>query len=519
MPVELRHPGVYIQELPSGVRTITGVATSVTAFVGRARRGPVDTATTITSFADFERVFDGLWRDSSLGYAVRDFYTQGGSTAIIVRVHEPAANDTATITLGSGTGALALVAASPGTWGAQLQAETDLAVADPADDDLFNLTVQHTGTGVVEQHLNVSVGADSPRRVDTVLAQRSSLVRVSGAVPADNPGADGPEDAAGATNDGADLGAANFTTGTDMQQDKRGLYALEDADLVNLVVIPPYLDPGVGVPVTEGGIDDQVLTDTIAYATERRAMVIMDPPTDWASVADAEDDATASPLPAGLPATTNAAVWFPRIRKPDPLRDLQLGTFAPSGAVAGVIARTDTERGVWKAPAGLDATVAGVSELEVPLTDAEIGRLNPHGVNCLRAAPGAGHVVWGARTREGADRLASEWKYLPVRRTALFLEESLYRGTQWVVFEPNDEPLWSQVRLNIGAFMANLFRQGAFAGTTPREAFFVKCDAETTTPDDVNLGRVNIVVGFAPLRPAEFVVISLQQIAGQAGGA
>jgi len=201
------------------------------------------------------------------------------------------------------------------------------------------------------------------------------------------------------------------------------------------------------------------------------------------------------------------------------LRDGQLTTFAPAGAIAGVIARTDATRGVWKAPAGLDATLGGVASLSVPLSDPEIGQLNPLGINCLRASPGAGHTVWGARTRAGSDRLASEWKYLPVRRTALFLEESLFRGTQWVVFEPNDAPLWAQIRLNVGAFMSNLFRQGAFAGTTPREAFFVKCDAETTTQDDVNLGIVNIVVGFAPLKPAEFVVIRLQQLAGQTGSA
>jgi phage tail sheath protein FI len=153
--------------------------------------------------------------------------------------------------------------------------------------------------------------------------------------------------------------------------------------------------------------------------------------------------------------------------------------------------------------------------LSVPLTDAENGQLNPLGVNCLRALPAAGRVIWGARTRQGDDRLASEWKYLPVRRTALYIEESLYRGTQWVVFEPNAEPLWAQIRLNVGAFMHGLFLQGAFAGQTRREAYFVKCDKETTTETDTNLGIVNIVVGFAPLKPAEFVVIKLQQLAGQ----
>jgi phage tail sheath protein FI len=157
----------------------------------------------------------------------------------------------------------------------------------------------------------------------------------------------------------------------------------------------------------------------------------------------------------------------------------------------------------------------GVPELSVSLTDEENGELNPLGINCLRSLPAAGRVVWGARTRVGDDRLASEWKYIPVRRTALYIEESLYRGTKWVVFESNDEPLWAQIRLNIGAFMHTLFRQGAFQGKTPKEAYFVKCDSETTTQDDINRGVVNIVVGFAPLKPAEFVMINLQQMAGQ----
>jgi len=176
--------------------------------------------------------------------------------------------------------------------------------------------------------------------------------------------------------------------------------------------------------------------------------------------------------------------------------------------------RTDASRGVWKAPAGLDASLNGVPSLSVQLTDAENGELNPLGINCMRAFPAAGRVVWGARTLRGNDQLADEYKYIPVRRTALYIEESLFRGLQWVVFEPNDEPLWAQIRLNVGAFMHSLFRQGAFQGTTPRDAYFVKCDAETTTQDDRNQGIVNIEVGFAPLKPAEFVVIKIQQIAG-----
>jgi hypothetical protein len=197
------------------------------------------------------------------------------------------------------------------------------------------------------------------------------------------------------------------------------------------------------------------------------------------------------------------------------LRDSQLEIFAPCGVVAGVMARTDAARGVWKAPAGIEATLSGVSDLTVNMTDGENGQLNPLGINCLRSFPVIGRVSWGARTLEGADQLASEWKYIPIRRLALMIEESLFRGTKWVVFEPNDEPLWANIRLNVGAYMMSLFRQGAFQGTSPKDAFFVKCDAETTTQNDRDNGIVNIVVGFAPLKPAEFVVIGIQQIAGQ----
>ena len=151
----------------------------------------------------------------------------------------------------------------------------------------------------------------------------------------------------------------------------------------------------------------------------------------------------------------------------------------------------------------------------MPLNDRENGVLNPYAVNCIRNFSVYGTIVWGARTLQGNDQLGSEWKYIPVRRTALFIEESLFRALKWVVFEPNDEPLWSEIRLNVGAFMHNLFRQGAFQGQTPTDAYFVKCDSETTTQNDINLGIVNIVVGFAPLKPAEFVVIQIQQMAGQ----
>ena len=240
-------------------------------------------------------------------------------------------------------------------------------------------------------------------------------------------------------------------------------------------------------------------------------MLLIDSPSDWVSKAAAKDG-----MNAGIGTTSkNAAIFFPRLKQSNPLKDGQIEEFVPCGAIAGIFSRTDAQRGVWKAPAGLEATFSGVPALSVSLTDAENGELNPLGLNCLRSFPGVGRVVWGSRTLQGADKLASEHKYIPVRRLLLFLQESLYRGTQWVVFEPNDEPLWAQIRLNIGAFMNNLFRQGAFQGKTPREAYFVKSDKEVNPQNDIDRGIVNIVVGFAPLKPAEFVILKFQQIAGE----
>jgi Bacteriophage tail sheath protein len=199
---------------------------------------------------------------------------------------------------------------------------------------------------------------------------------------------------------------------------------------------------------------------------------------------------------------------------PDPVSNttVQLG---PCGAAAGVWASTDDARGVWKAPAGTAAGIAGVSDLAVHIGDGESGVLNPIAVNCLRNLPLIGPVSWGARTAAGADQLASQWKYIPVRRTALYIEESIRRGTQWAVFEPNAEPLWSAIRLNVGAFMNGLFKQGAFGGTTPSQAYLVQCDATNNPQSSIDQGILNILVGFLPLYPAEFVIIQIEQLVGQ----
>ncbi|MGY4532013.1 phage tail sheath protein FI [Pseudomonas sp. TE3786] len=620
--VQVSYPGVYIVEKASGVRTITGVATSVAAFVGYTRKGVPDKAVAITSFADFERGYGGLDRDSPVSYAVRQFFLNGGTQALIVRVANGFASAGWVLDNSAAAPALTVTAASPGGWGNGIRLSVEHTGVRNPDSDFNLLVIDGTTLAPLETHRNLSLDSKSPQYVESVVNFASAYIRVevdgglvfaqngqavSGAItfplaPSNNTLGgtldgttpflltleDGPwadiGDLVTAANDaiiaaglaaklqasetGADgqagndhlslqslspgesssvviaggafgglsavakLGAANggreFTgaaehrpavvskvaptavgvdgnrgTAVDLvgsELNKTGIYALLDADLFNLLLIPETFD-------MTGGQEGVVVTSATALCEARRAFYIVDAPAgstltgivNWVN---------------GAPKSRNAATYFPAVRIVDPLDGLRPRAMAPSGTLAGVYARTDATRGVWKAPAGTDATLNGVLDLALPVNDLENGQINPLGINVLRSFPAYGRVAWGARTLKGADAQADEYKYIPIRRLALFLEESLYRGTQWVVFEPNDEPLWAQIRLNLGAFMNGLFRQGAFQGKTQQEAFFVKCDKETTTQADRNLGIVNIQVGFAPLKPAEFVVLTIQQIAG-----
>ncbi len=757
MPVQLASPGVYIQEVSSGVRTIAGVATSVAAFLGAASRGPINKATRIYSFADFERAFGGLSADSEMSYGVRQFFINGGTDAWIVRVVKSAAPASRGLLNATPITVLTVTALDAGASGNSIQVRVDHATANPGS--TFNITFIRSSDGRAEQYPNVSMNSADARYLPDLVNGVSQLVKISRDVPqltlnglAAGTSTSGtladvqtlldathtdfrvvvnglppvtvsitlPADIAGGTAtqrltalaeairlkvkaqaggkaalddfsctrsgntlvmasgtggefssvrilpgssnnaagvlklgvanggievdavaslrpvpmpdpatltsgafaatdldalpdathtslrisldgygpDVVDLGSAaaaganlaaklidmasrlqtavralkpgnpayaNFTAtatattlvlasgsrgagsaiavsaapandlaaglhllagavlsapptdaflggGTETpygpadvypafigsRANREGLYALEDADLFNILVMPGITDPGV-------------LADAASYCEERRAFFIVDAPPTATSVATMVTAASGTELPK----SDHAAVYFPWTYVADPLKNGKPRLTPPGGTMAGLYARTDGNRGVWKAPAGTDANLAGVQAMAVPMTDGENGSLNPLGVNCLRTFPVYGAIAWGARTLRGADQMASEYKYVPVRRLALYIEESLYRGTQWVVFEPNDEPLWAQIRLNIGAFMNGLFRQGAFQGSSPRDAYLVKCDRETTTQDDINRGVVNILVGFAPLKPAEFVVISIQQLAGQ----
>ena len=521
MPINPSYPGVYIEEVPSAVRTITGVSTSITAFIGRALRGEVNQAKIIHSFDDYIRVFGGLWKKSNLSYAVYQYFLNGGMDAIIVRVYTPtnlagvkfpgkAIHKIANSTI------LELEAANPGNWGRNLDITIDHDVdeeKEKLDGSIFNITFEDNTLGFRETFLNVSTYDDSPRFITRVL-EESDLVRVHRIALGQRPPKSTTKESLdqearislveNSASDG-NLIEGSYVIGNELN--KTGIYALDTVDF-NLLCIPPYnLD---NTPEAE------VYDIALKFCLGNYAILIVDPPKNWKSNEEPKR------LEGGIDSDIfnpkrheNAAIYFPRIKVVDPLADNRVREFVPCGVVAGVIARTDMQTGIWKSPAGIGASIKGISDLSLRLTDEENGELNQLGINCLRILPNYGPVIWGARTMLGSDRLANQWKYLVVRRVSLYIEKSLYRGTQWVVFEPNDEKLWSQIRLNVGAFMHNLFRQGAFQGTDPKKAYFVKCDNETTTNYDIDRGIVNIIVGFAPLKPAEFIILKIQQIAGQ----
>ncbi len=792
MPIQPTYPGVYIQEVPSGVRTITGVATSIAAFFGRAQKGPINKAVRCLSYSDFLREFGGGHSASEMGASVKQYFDNGGSDCYIVRLAHNARKADVTLENLAGVGALQLLAKDAGTWGNNVRLTVDYNTGNP--DETFNLFVSQEENGTVvkgESFLGLSMNPLASRYAPTFVTQSSKIVDAQlpagfsiESVPATGysegrramgttltnvrdelngliytpPAAtaaskfeisvnDGPfseirirdndpaplaattkaglegeilarispglpagvavtcsleeidvgsgirvlrinsatgnnlsvkirrassNDLAGPLMLGIDQGGvettryanhrpvptATFFTGTvnalarllqsDVVQftftgapapntvdfnvplpnvlettaaadrwfrdnlppalnnvnnhgdgireklqiiakrindkpdspvtaevwgyhlafkpkigmlnttygltstttnlassftsnvrqyalggigtgafqtgagqvgqdddgtpltvadytgsalDHTGFYALDRIDLFTLMIIPQ-----------DGDIDEgeyqQLFGPATTYCERKRAFLLLDAPTSWTNGEKMEADAAkVNSLRAGI-VKTHSALFYPRVKYSDG------GVIKPvgaSGMMAGLLARTDSQRGVWKAPAGIEADLRGVLDVELNLTDNENGVLNKLGVNCIRKFPN-GIVNWGARTLDGNDDFGSEWKYIPIRRLALFIEESLFRGTKWVVFEPNDEPLWAKIRMNVGAFMMSLFRQGAFQGSTPDKAFFVKCDGETTTANDRNLGIVNIQVGFAPLKPAEFVIITIQQI-------
>jgi hypothetical protein len=402
---------------------------------------------------------------------------------------------------------LTLVAANSGAWGNRLSYATDtvgindtvkgrFATASWDAEDLFNLTIiQDLGNGKTakETFSNVSINPNAGAQgLEHTLAVKSRYAHLSSGD--------------GAANKGADSAALSVATY------EAGLERLNRVEIFNLLCIPS--------DKVDGDTEASVYTAAVALCERRRATLVVDSPVGWEddpSSVTGDSFSTDLGITQSATAARHAAVYFPRVMRPDPLRGNFSVRSPGCGMVAGVFSRTDASRGVWKAPAGLDAGLLGCDGAAYTLTDAENGILNKQGVNCIRSF-GSGAVLWGARTMRGSDQLSDEYMYVPVRRLADYIEETLQRNTRWAVFEPNDDPLWTNLRLTVNNFMRDLFAQGAFAGSAAGSAFFVQCDATTTSPEDIDAGIVNIVVGYAPLKPAEFVVLYLQQMAGGEGG-
>jgi uncharacterized protein len=637
------YPGVYVEEVPSGVRPIAAVSTSVAGFIGQAERGPIDEAVKVFNFTEYQNHYGGFLSYSYLSHAVFQFFNNGGTQCYVVRV-TGANTETANIVLNDGATpaqpSLTIAASSPGAWGNQLA----ILITDGTNDgdNEFNLSVyDQDGLTLLETFENLGMLPDAPNFVETVTSA-SKYIRVAvnaantNVQPGTSRGAAAPKPLGGTgrtrfrinihgdgyrevdlqdagqvadLNSAANIAAAitfvvnrltplrestnpaafsDFTCQVDggvllltsgfaelsssvhvapasnKSQDATGLLRLGQlqggTETLGAAVTRPRNTPAD----TYYLVGDNAVTDEVASV---RAGSDGDPVTGDQPYLDVfrpnscplddKEDVSLIAVPgigssdvvgAGMnycatrplsdcffigdmsqdhdtieeaktfrdaitPKNSYGAVYVPWVRTPDPTgQSAEPILVPPSGFVAGLYARTDGRVGVWKAPAGTSTALGGAVGLAVAFPDVQQGNLNPVNINVIRQFPGAGTVLWGARTITSDP----EWTYIPVRRMAILLRVSIYRGIQWAVFEPNDEDLWASLRLNINSFMMNLFRQGAFQGATPSQAFFVKCDSETTTQGDIDLGIVNVLVGFAPLKPAEFVVVKISQKVGQA---
>ena len=628
------HPGVYVEEIPSGAKPIEGVSTSVAALVGYTTEGPIGEATLVHSWDEFKASFGEIHSDTDhMGLAAFNFFLNGGRDAYIARLAQNAVAATlpAAKVLGRATGSatainvLAITAGSAGDWGDNLRVQVTAN-----DGYRFKLEVSLVGDGetsVVESFSNLSMDTSDAAYVLTVVNGNSKTIQVDlssnlKATPAtyyknatsvsaslaaltwtdvkagmtltlniDNLGAKSitlgmPADAS--YDSGAEVAeeiqkqvralgdaystftcgfSGNLLTLTSGSDSAASSVVVRPGTLATLIklgksvggteahgtldVVPKLMAgaealtggddgdaPGVddytsffnklkkvrdvnivllpGQSMPSDGTGNQAIDAAIAHCEAMGSrMVLIDPPQGL----ELDQGATVDAL--SLSTSTYAALYYPWVKIANPFynRDTNPNvpttlTVAPSPFAAGVWARTDGTRGVWKAPAGVEATVRGMAGLEYTVEDGDQDQLNPEGVNCLRKLPSYGAVVWGTRTL--STKANPEWRYVPVRRTAIYIESSIYNGIQWAVFEPNDHRLWSSLRANIGAFMDGLFRAGAFQGQKSSDAYFVRCGlGDTMTQDDIDRGQVVAIVAFAPLKPSEFVIVRIQQKVGQ----
>ncbi len=511
----LTYPGVYIQELPSGQHNITGVATSIAVFIGWANQGPVMAPTMVNSWPEYVATFGGFVPSAYLGYAVYQFFLNNGSQAYIVRlVDATATGHTGTVATATNTNlsGLNVSAANAGDWGNAISVSITNVTTTT-----FNLQVTTTSsTGALvtlESYTNLSIFQSSAQYAVTVVNNDSNYIRLNDTPSGTPPAITIPTAGTGSLtggHDGTMLTPASGSTLSNFEtQLALALPLLDALPIFNLLCVPGETSAAsVGLMQTS--------------CVNNRAFLIVDSPQTQNVTAttvtnmksgDIATDGSSAALTVGP--DQNSAFYFPWVQAPDPAVGGRPTYFPPCGFVAGIYATTDSEHRRMEGAGGNQRASDRALGLQFNCSDAQNGDLNPLGINCLRQFPTFGTVVWGARTIAGSDAAGSQWQYIPIRRLALFIESSLYQGTQWTVFEPNAEPLWAAVRLSIGSFMQSLFLKGAFAGSSKQQAYFVKCDRENNPDASVSQGILNITVGFAPLYPAEFVVISIQQMVNQ----
>jgi phage tail sheath protein FI len=500
-------PGVYVEEVSSGSKPIEGVGTAVAAFVGFAERGPVNTPTLVTNWTQYTGSFGDFIEGSYLAHAVYAYFLNGGGACYVVRIgaEEGAAN--ASVAMGElpsaadkGQPALRISAIEGGTAGDDIQVE----VTDPSEpaEDTFNLIVRKGGKEE-EKFENLST-KKGPNNVATTVKAKSKLIKVE-----DIPGGALAAPAKGKVGlSGGNVPATTSVNADDYvgnSADRTGFGGLEAVDNVTMLAVPDLMAAYQKGQIDMEGVQAVQLAMIAHCELMADRVAILDPPPGL----NAQQIREWRVDKAGYD-SKYATLYWPWIKIMNPLTG-QAEHMPPSGSMAGIWARTDETRGVHKAPA--NEVIRGVISLELQITKAEHDQLNPVGINCIRSFPGQGIRVWGARTLSSDP----EWRYLNVRRLFNFIESSILSGTNWVVFEPNDEKLWDSVKRTINMFLRGVWRNGALFGATASEAFYCKCDAENNPPDSRDAGMLIVEIGVAPVKPAEFVVFRIQQFSGGGG--
>jgi hypothetical protein len=541
---EYLSPAVYIEEI-AGAKPIEGVGTSTGAFVGIAEKGPVNSPQLVANFSQFADTFGGFLPGAHLSYAVQHFFFEGGTRCYVVRGFKPSAAPSSTnpkpdlarvdLRLTADTTSdlvMSIFATSEGVWGNNIRVKAEPPGFDPADPNnqgkKFKLKVFYKAPSAADEMLVetfdqlsmnefiAGTALPNPNHVERRINNISKYITVddvtdvtskidppfTGAA-ASSPltgGSDGLPLGSSATQNLVPndlIGAASTAT-----TPASGLYTFDTVDDINIAAIPDLVNPAF----QESDARNAAIAGFTYCENRKDCFFVADTPS-------GKTPQSALAYKRGTSPSGNAfnskygALYYPWIYVTDPLTG-KPKLFPPSGAVIGSYSASDVRRGVHKAPAGIEDGYLNVAvDIERVVTAGEQDTLNPEGVNVIRKFPGMGVLIWGART-VSAD---SEWKYVNVRRLFLFLEESIQKGTQWVVFEPNDSVLWKKITRDVSAFLRIQWLEGKLVGDKPEKAFFVKCDAETNPPDSVDLGRVITVIGIAPSKPAEFVIFRIQQ--------